>query len=218
LKSVAESKVCAVLGDGTRNKKTGETLMNPAFKQNDYFTYTDYRTWPEEERWELIHGDVYAMTAPTRMHQKFVLELGRQISNYLQGKPCEAYVAPFDVRLPRAQEADEQVDTVVQPDIAVICDSNKLDDKGCRGAPDWIIEVLSPSTAFKDLEIKRGLYQAHGVREYWIIHPLELWGMIYVLNAQGEYGQARIIELKDASEVMIFPDLQLAWDFLIAAT
>jgi Uma2 family endonuclease len=190
--------------------------MKPALQHNEYFTYGDYAHWPDEERWELIHGEAYAMTAPLRMHQEMVLELAWQIKNYLQDKPCKPYIAPFDVRLPQADEADDKIDTVVQPDIAVICDVNKLDDKGCRGAPDWIIEVLSPSTSFKDMEIKRKLYQLHGVREYWLIHPTELWGMVYVLKNSGAYEQPRIFKLKDTTDVTTFPELHMDWSFLAA--
>ena len=188
--------------------------MNASLKIQRFFTYADYCRWPNDERWELIHGKASAMTAPLRIHQKIVFEIGRQIGNYLQGKSCEVYVAPFDVRLPQSNEADELVDTVVQPDISVICDSVKLDDKGCRGAPDWIIEVLSPSSAFKDMDTKRKLYQIHGVREYWIIHPVDQWGMVYVLNAQGCYPAPSIFALENTTQVSIFPDLSIEWQFI----
>jgi Uma2 family endonuclease len=190
--------------------------MNAArqFKSQDVFTYGHYCQWPEDERWELIHGQAYAMSAPSRIHQDFVFELGRQIGNYLQGKPCKGYVAPFDVRLPRGNEADDDIDTVVQPDISVICDNAKLDDKGCRGAPDWIIEILSPSTALKDMDNKRELYQAYGVREYWLIHPTEKWGMIHLLNSQGTYNPPRMFALEQSTQVCIFPDLDISWDTL----
>ncbi len=182
--------------------------------QDNTFTYGDYCQWSDEERWELIHGVAYAMTAPTRIHQKIVLELGRQIANYLQGKICEPYIAPFDVRLPQKNEADKYVNTVVQPDISVICDPKKLDEKGCRGAPDWIIEILSPSTAFKDMDTKRALYELHGVREYWLIHPTELWGMIYLLDSEGHYNVPHIFALENETIVSIFPELSLNWQFL----
>lgn len=184
--------------------------------QDNTFTYGNYCQWSDDERWELIHGVAYAMTAPTRIHQKVVLELGRQIANYLQGKTCEPYIAPFDVRLPQKNEADEYVNTVVQPDISVICDAKKLDERGCRGAPDWIIEVLSPSTALKDMDTKRALYELHGVREYWLIHPTELWGMRYLLNSEGHYDMPRVFALENETVVSIFPELALNWQFLVA--
>ena len=131
--------------------------MGAAEKLQEHFTYADYAKWPEDERWELIEGVAYAMAAPSRIHQKYILEMSVQIATYLRGKSCEVYPAPFDIRLPNHNEADNDVDTTVQPDLAVICDKNKLDDKGCRGAPDWIIEVLSPSTALNDLDNNRWL-------------------------------------------------------------
>jgi len=140
--------------------------------QSARFTYADYCTWPEEERWELIDGEAYAMApAPARVHQDVVVAIAARIYGALGGTACRVYIAPFDVRLPDRDEADEVVTTVVQLDIAVICDPAKLDDKGCRGAPDWIIEVLSPATAAKDQIQKRALYERHGVREYWLVHP-----------------------------------------------
>ena len=179
------------------------------------FTYGDYCSWPDDERWELIDGEAYAMTAPSRQHQKLLVELSRQISTYFLDKPCESYVAPFDVRLPHADEADEQIDTVVQPDIVVICDENKLDDKGCRGAPDWVIEILSPSTAVRDMNTKRQLYEKHGVKEYWLIHPVDQWVMIYVLNAQGIYDHpAQMMQLEGTASSTLFADFAIDWTFL----
>ncbi|MFI3119884.1 MAG: Uma2 family endonuclease [Methylococcaceae bacterium] len=188
--------------------------MNTAEQLQQKYTYADYAQWPEDERWELIDGVPYAMTAPQRLHQKIVSELSRQVGNYLQGKPCEIYVAPFDVRLPRQDEADAKVETVVQPDLSVICDPSKLDKQGCRGAPDWIIEVLSPSTALKDMNTKRGLYERHGVQEYWIIHPEDRWTLIYTLDAQGRYGQPGVFGMDEPTVVQRFPELSIDWSFM----
>ena len=188
--------------------------MNTAEQLQQKYTYADYAQWPEDERWELIDGVPYAMTAPQRLHQKIVSELSRQVGNYLQGKPCEVYVAPFDVRLPRQDEADAKVETVVQPDLSVICDPSKLDKQGCRGAPDWIIEVLSPSTALKDMNTKRGLYERHGVQEYWIIHPEDRWTLIYTLDAQGRYGQPGVFGMDEPTVVQRFPELSIDWSFM----
>lgn len=190
--------------------------MQLALKPPDRFTYGLYRQWPDEERWELLHGEAYAMTAPSRLHQEIVFELAGQIRNYLQGKPCKGYVAPFDVRLPEIDEADDDTSNVVQPDLVVVCDSSKLDDKGCRGAPDWVIEVLSPSTALLDLEGKRKLYEAHGVREYWVVHPSEHWGMQYRLTESGQYAPMTVFALRETTPVSIFADLAVDWSFLAA--
>lgn len=152
-------------------------------------TYAEYCTWPEEVRYELIAGRAYAMApAPARLHQSLVGELFGQIREALKGHQCRVYVAPFDVRLPRAGEADEDVDTVVQPDVSVICDAGKLDARGCRGAPDWIVEVLSPATAAHDQILKRELYERCGVAEYWLVHPQDRLVLVYRL-AGGAYGK-----------------------------
>ncbi|MBI4778090.1 Uma2 family endonuclease, partial [Candidatus Desantisbacteria bacterium] len=125
-----------------------------ARKKEERFTYGDYLKWPDDQRWELIDGVAYDMSpAPSRKHQKVVGELFAQFHSYLKDKSCEVYVAPFDVRLPEVDEgvaplaADEEIITVVQPDIVVVCDRDKLDDRGGRGAPDIVIEILSPWTA-----------------------------------------------------------------------
>lgn len=153
-------------------------------KSEEKYTYEDYLTWPDDERWELIHGIPYDMSpAPSRKHQDIVVEISRQISNYLKDKPCRLYTAPFDVRL--------ESDTVVQPDLSVICDKNKLDDKGCNGAPDVIIEILSPSTAAKDMKIKLALYERHGVKEYWVVEPFEQMLLLFSLETGEQYGKPK---------------------------
>ena len=188
--------------------------MSSAEKLQRKYTYADYALWPDDERWELIDGAAYAMTGPVRIHQEIVTELGRQVGNYLQGKPCKVYVAPFDVRLPHKDEADAKVESVVQPDLSIICDQSKLDKLGCRGAPDWIVEVLSPSTALKDMNTKRSLYEQHGVQEYWIIHPEERWLMVYTLDALGRYGQPGVFGMDEPTAVQHFPDFSVDWAFM----
>lgn len=147
---------------------------------NERFTYGDYRRWPEDERWELIEGTAYSMSpAPLRAHQKLSHNLALLFGNFLIGKPCEVYEAPFDVLLPEGDEGDAKVATVVQPDLVVYCDRSKLTDGGARGAPYIAIEILSPSTQKKDLNEKFNLYERHRVREYWVFDPgnrsLQVW-------------------------------------------
>ncbi len=190
--------------------------MNSVVKLPHIYTYADYAQWPDEQRWELINGEAYAITAPLRVHQKIVTELGRQIGNYLQGKSCEIYVAPFDIRLSHSDEADEQINTVVHTDISIICDKAKLDQLGCRGAPDWIIEVLSPSTILRDMNTKRSLYEQHGVQVYWIIHPEEQWIMVYTLDTQARYGKPDMFGMNEPTAVQLFPDLTIDWAFMAA--
>ena len=194
----------------------------PLRHQETGFTYADYLTWPEGERWEIIDGQAYAMSpAPTNVHQWIVGELFRHIANYFHGKSCRPFVAPFDVRLPNVRVKagvnavvnDHDIDTVVQPDISLVCDPNKLkDNHGCLGAPDWVIEVLSPSTAVHDQRIKRALFERHGVPEYWLVHPVDRSVTIYRLvnNENDEYGQPLIHGVGDIWSPLAFADLGIA--------
>jgi Uma2 family endonuclease len=152
------------------------------------YTYADYLQWTFEERLEIIKGKIFKMSpAPARLHQKISFKISNKIYNYLEGKSCEAYTAPFDVRLtPLKRNAKaEQVYTVVQPDISVICDLEKLDDQGCVGAPDLIIEILSPGNSKKEMKDKFEVYQENGVKEYWLVNSTERAIFIYVLNEAG---------------------------------
>jgi Uma2 family endonuclease len=185
--------------------------MGPlARKQEERFTYGDYLTWDDDERWELIDGVPYNMSpAPRARHQRILGELHRQFANWLLGKPCQVFLAPYDVRFPDADESDEQVETVVQPDLSVICDKRKLDEAGCRGAPDLIIEILSPSTASKDLKVKFERYERAGVREYWVVEPEGKTVQIFTLGADGRYGRPRVHAAGDLARLGIFPDLEI---------
>ena len=149
-------------------------MADPSKKRDGKYTYGDYLKWSDDERWELIDGVPYSMSpAPSRHHQEICMELSRQFANYLLHKSCRVYPAPFEVRFPSSVVNDEDIQTVVQPDIAIVCDQNKLDDRGCKGAPDLIVEILSPSTTRKDLYEKYNLYERNGVREYWVVFPPE---------------------------------------------
>ena len=157
--------------------------MEAALKLDSYYTYADYCTWDNGERWELINGEAYAMApSPTEGHQSLLLKIARQLGDFLDGKPCRVYVAPFDVRL----NPDGADDTVVQPDILVVCDKSKLEGgKGVTGAPDFVVEILSPSSLRHDLITKFRLYQRSGVREYWIVDPESKTVMTHVFHESG---------------------------------
>lgn len=190
--------------------------MGLALKDTLFHCYGDYLTWPDDVRYELIDGVAYRMApAPDLPHQDVAGEIYFQARQALQGKSCRAFIAPVDVRLPKHSEADDKIDTVVQPDVLVVCDSNKLDRRGIRGAPDWIVEVLSPSTAGHDQIKKRQLYERHGVREYWLVHPIDRVLMVYRLQG-GEYGKPDISELKGETAVGILPEIVIQWDDLAA--
>ena len=139
------------------------------YKEKEHYCYADYLEWDDDVRSELIHGNVYMMSPPLTLHQRISRQLFMKFANFLDGKTCEVFVAPFGVRLfPLEDKSD---DTVVEPDIIVVCDSSKIDERGCNGAPDLIIEILSPSNRPKERLIKFNLYLEAKVPEYWIVYP-----------------------------------------------
>lgn len=153
----------------------------PAKKER--YTYADYLLWSGPERYELLDGEAVMMAPPSTVHQLISGELMRQFSNYLEGKKCIAIAAPFGVRLfEKDGEHPEDVQTVVQPDISVICDLNKLDGRGCKGAPDLALEILSPSNVQYDTLVKLKLYQQAGVREYWVVSPEDRTVHVFLLE------------------------------------
>jgi Uma2 family endonuclease len=170
-----------------------ERMGDPAQTPHEKFTYRQYLTWPDSERWELIEGQAWSMSpAPRRLHQEISWRVSNLLSTFLEGHPCKAYQAPFDVLLPAGDEDDEEVDSVVQPDVVVYCDRSKLTDAGARGAPDLAVEILSPSTSKKDLHEKFDLYQKHGVREYWVIDPGNVALQVWRLTAIGKYDEGEL--------------------------
>ncbi len=174
------------------------------------YTYADYVKWPEDRRWELVDGRAYDMSpAPSTEHQRLFRRLFVQIANQLEGKKCEVFSAPFDVRLPRADEADGKVSTVVQPDIAVVCDPAKLDRKGCCGAPDWVVEIVSEASASHDLIRKLNIYERHGVAEYWIVQPVYRIVMVYTLNAQGLYSAPKNHDASKRIGSNVLPEIEI---------
>ena len=160
------------------------------------YTLADALTWDESEQIELIYGDPFMMAPPVRRHQEALMELSAQLHAYLKGKKCKVYPAPFAVRpFERDGDRPEDVDTVVEPDISVVCGMDKLDDIGCKGAPDLVMEILSPSTQRHDRVTKFNLYQQAGVREYWIVDPASQSVQVFVLDGKHyvakDFGTAR---------------------------
>lgn len=184
--------------------------MGEALREEDArYTYGDYIEWPDDERWELIHGVAWNMSpAPGRRHQSLLGKLHYAFREPFEALPCEVYLAPFDVRIPkRDDQPDEDIDTVVQPDLTVVCDPKKLDERGCRGAPDLAVEILSPHTARKDLAHKYELYESSGVREYWIVDPGNRYITVYTRGDEGKFGAGALSQFDSTARSVIFPGL-----------
>ena len=189
-------------------------MTSTAPRKDQYFTYADYKNWElaPGERFELIYGEACAMSAPNAYHQSILTELLRQIANYLAGKPCKVYPAPYDVRLFYAE--DESDDTVVQPDITVICDEHKRGAEGCRGAPDFVAEILSPSNSAIEMERKFELYREAGVPEYWVLDPEHKTLHVYRFKDGLIFPQT--YRREDAAKVGIFTDFAVVLDPVFA--
>lgn len=190
--------------------------MGLARKDEHSHNYGEYLTWPDNPRYEVIDGFAYAMSpAPARVHQRLVGELYRQIADALEDSQCEVNITPFDVRLPTSDnQQDNDISNIVQPDIVIVCDPDKLDEKGCRGAPDWVIEVLSPSTASHDQIRKLALYEKHGIPEYWLAHPTDKIVTIYRLE-NGNYGKPSIHEMSRTLSTHCCNSVEIQWDKII---
>lgn len=179
-------------------------------RKGQLYTYADYLSWPNDEKWEIILGEPYAMSpAPSTDHQAILGELFYQFRSYLKDRTCRVFVAPFDVRIPKRDEKDEDIKSVVQPDISIICDDNKIDSKGCKGAPDLIVEIVSSSTFRKDVKEKFFLYEISGVKEYWLVYPNEKTVMVYKLEENGKYGRPEVYSDEDSVKVGIFQELNI---------
>lgn len=179
-----------------------------AVKPGGRYTLEDYRTWSEEERWELIYGIAYSMSpAPRLKHQRLLGIMFNQPANQLQGQPCEPFIAPVDL-YPFPEGTDEERDTVVQPDLMIVCDPAMCRDEGIFGAPAWILEVLSPSTAYKDQTEKKSLYQACGVAEYWTLNPETLDLMIYRMEG-ATYSAPHGTRIDGTVELSVLPGIVL---------
>lgn len=174
------------------------------------YSYSDYLTWQFDEVVELIRGKIFkkAAAAPKRIHQRISLKLATKFYTFLEGKRCQVYEAPFDVRFPKTSNEDSQIFDVVQPDICVICDLKKLDDRGCLGAPDLIVEILSPSNNETELRYKFDLYESQEVKEYWIVSPENQTFTINTLIDQ-RYVTSRMMTSGDVVESAVIKGFSL---------
>lgn len=179
---------------------------------NGVYSYADYLTWQFEQTVELIKGKVFPMSAPSRKHQSVSWQLTLAIGNHFSKHTCKAFAAPFDVRLydkRKSAKANKDVYTVVQPDICIICDLDKLDDKGCLGAPDLVVEILSPGNSSKEMKTKKLLYEENVIQEYWIIDPEHENAFQFHLTDEGVYSFATIYVNDDTFNSVIFPGLMI---------
>ena len=176
--------------------------MSEALAHANLYTEEDYYNLPENVRAELINGQIYYMAAPSRIHQEILMFLSKTIANYIDSKkgPCKVYPAPFAVKL-----FSEDDRNVVEPDISIICDPNKLTDRGCTGAPDWIGEIVPPSNSSHDYIRKLNLYADAGIREYWIVNPIK--ESIFVYHLEETKFEAAAYTFQDKIKVNIYDDL-----------
>lgn len=174
------------------------------------YTYADYLTWRVKERIELIMGKVFRMSpAPSSEHQQIVSALHGNIYSHLINKGCRVFPSPFDVVL---SSPSGKQDSVVQPDIAVICDISKIAEKGCMGAPDLVVEVVSKTSVKKDLHEKYALYEQHGVREYWLVLPAERSLIIFTLDGRGTYQAAKPLTKGDTAVSRVLTGMEIDLD------
>jgi Uma2 family endonuclease len=182
-------------------------LFEEPYTNNGHWTYADYKAWElkPRERYEIIHGYAYAMSAPNASHQAMLMELSRQFANFLVGKPCRVYPAPFDVRL--FYKEDESDTTVVQPDLSVVCDPKKRGKEGCLGAPEFVAEILSPSNSAIEMQRKFEAYRDAGVAEYWVLNSEYKTLTVYLFD--GEKAITRTYGEKDSVPVAALEGLSI---------
>lgn len=192
---------------------TAITSLSQLDLSQDY-TYADYLKWQFQEKVELIKGKILTMSpAPTRFHQDIAVKMTAKWYGFLHNHPCRVYTAPFDVRLPVASRG--KADTVVQPDLCVVCDLSKLDEAGCNGTPELIIEILSKGNSKREMDTKFDLYQEAGVLEYWIIDPLRRMVLLYSL-VEGKLVTGKPFLEGDNVVSKLFPDFSVAVDDIFA--
>ena len=191
---------------------TNISQLNP----NRIYTYADYLTWQFEQTVELIKGKIWKMSpAPKTRHQRISFKLSGVFYNHINLKTCDVFSAPFDVRLynkKKSKKANEDIFTVVQPDLCIICDKEKIDESGCLGAPDLIVEILSRGNSKKEMRIKYNLYEESGVKEYWIADPEHQTIHVFAFNEHEKYQLSKIYLREDVLQSVIFEDLKINLD------
>ncbi|MEY4753480.1 MAG: hypothetical protein RJA44_1155 [Pseudomonadota bacterium] len=192
--------------------------MPVAKKDSEQYTYSDFITWRDDVRYELIEGQVQSTAlVPSVTHQMLVAEIYRCLANQLDRSRYRALIGPIDLRLPRrAEDPDEQIDTVVRPDVVVLSNPAQLGPRGVRGAPDWVLEVISPATAGHDQVTKRRVYERAGVHEFWLVHPADRILTAYTLNAEGRYDRPHVQLLQGSTELAGLMGVRIDWDTVAA--
>jgi Uma2 family endonuclease len=175
------------------DEEEGKDMMVEEPDPSITYTYADYLQWKFKERLELFRGKIFKLGAPNLSHQTVGGKLFYELYNFMKGKTCLVFIAPFDIRLPvKNRKKDNEITTVVQPDVGVVCDPAKIDERGICGAPDLVVEILSPGNSKKEVTLKYELYEEAGVREYWVINPTEENLVVFLLNAEGKFGNAKM--------------------------
>ena len=184
---------------------------------NKVYTYYDYLNFPNDEFVEIIDGKIFAMSpAPSRIHQELIMEISAELRNYIKSNKgqCKVYPAPFDVVLINENENENDSKNIVQPDISVICDKNKLNDKGCFGSPDVFVKIVSKFNPGNDYVKKLYLYEKYKVKEYWIVNPMKKNILVYTLTESG-YNQPDLYTFNDKIKVNIFNNLEIDFNGII---
>lgn len=210
--------LCFKLNQMTKSKRYTKLDKPPVIDKlcdvdfSSTYSYANYLRWRFDERLELIRGKVFEMAAPSVTHQRLLLRLAVDFDAAIKGRNCETFIAPFDVRLPNKSKANKDIYTVVQPDICVVCDQNKLDAKGCIGTPDLIVEILSPGNSNRDLKVKYELYEEFGVKEYLIIDPERNVFLKYNLNKMQKFELEQAFKGDEVYTSAILPGMAISPD------
>ncbi|MBU1105092.1 MAG: Uma2 family endonuclease [Candidatus Riflebacteria bacterium] len=184
-------------------------MAGSVIKKKQRYSYADYLSWDDDKRCEIIDGEVFDMTSPSLLHQSILSELFKQLVIFFDNKPCKVFVAPLDVLLAKNTSRSEEVFTVVQPDVMVVCDPKKLEERGIVGAPELVVEIISPSTSSKDNIIKRRIYEQAGVKEFWLISPIERLIRVNKLGKDGRFEREEIYDDTAQIEIAQFAGLSI---------
>jgi len=178
-------------------------------KKRERYSYADYLSWGDDRRYEIIDGEIYDMTSPSVLHQSILTQLIKQLAVFFDEKPCKVFCAPLDLNLAKNTKNNDEIFTVVQPDIMVVCDEKKIEEQRIVGAPDLIIEIISPSTAAKDNITKKALYEKAGVKEFWLVSPTDRLIRVCRLEKDGRFGRDEVYDETAQIKIAQFEGLSI---------